>query len=173
MKKKKKHHEPKWPIRRVYLACGFREMRGWESIMVRKNANKWPGSWSRELRAHIFKHNLRAESNRTRSGLRFLLSKHHPQWRTSSSKIVLPKPPQTTTPTGNQVFRCPRLWETSHSNHHSYAWCETESVVDKSAAAEQSTPWYWRGKCWCLCHIHIWIYMFCGSPKLSNLSKVS
>jgi hypothetical protein len=35
-----------------------------------------------------------------------------------ASKTTPPNPSQTASPAGNQVFKCPSIWETFHSNCH-------------------------------------------------------
>lgn len=60
--------------------------------------------------------------------------KAYPQWQTFSSQVTFPKFTQIEPPSGEQVFRCPRMWGTSHSN-----FCK---IYHSSSAKEIVYRWW-------------------------------
>lgn len=94
---------PRLAIRRAYLGlqCQRDETPTWWGSLAANDRN-------RNSKAHILNHKHKGETVKLKLTC-LLLSDHTPQW-TRSYKATPPKSPQTVPPTGDQIFKCLRLW---------------------------------------------------------------
>jgi hypothetical protein len=104
--------------RRVYLGLTVPE--GSESLTA--TAGRWGGwewgsiaggrhaTWSSKLRAHILIYKQQREP--TGNGVQLLKPQTHSQWQLPPARPPAPKSTQTAPWTGDQVFKCLRVWGT-------------------------------------------------------------
>lgn len=92
-----------WPWQlsegRVYFGLWFQRSKSlswWESVAS-------SGGWNKKAKSSCLNPEHEAERANQRSVRLFILNLL-PQWCTSSSRAVPPKPPQTVPPTGNQAY---------------------------------------------------------------------
>lgn len=97
----KHHHQGNLYKKEFVLAYSLRGM---------THGSHWQAWWQKQevesSHTRLQTWNIESEQNDARLNV-----KAHSQWCISSSKVVASKPPQRASPTGNQVFKCPSLWE--------------------------------------------------------------